>query len=74
VKTAKELLERTRKKIRVVATESGFGSSVKMIRVFQQYEGTSPKRYRQQKQHPDQPQHAVQAEVGGSDGGERAEA
>jgi LacI family transcriptional regulator len=48
VKHAKELLRATAKKIRVVAGECGFGNSVKMIRVFKQYEGVSPKRYRQQ--------------------------
>jgi LacI family transcriptional regulator len=48
VKAAKELLRATAKKIRVVAGECGFGNSVKMIRVFKQYEGVSPKRYRQQ--------------------------
>jgi LacI family transcriptional regulator len=62
VKTAQEMLQRTRKKIRVVAAECGFGSSVKMIRVFQQYLGTSPKRYRQQVQQPER------AEVGGGGG------
>jgi len=48
VKHAKELLSRTAKKIRVVAGECGFGNSVKMIRVFKQYEGVSPKRFRRQ--------------------------
>ena len=48
VKRAKELLRATAKKIRVVAGECGFGNSVKMIRVFKQYEGVSPKRFRQQ--------------------------
>lgn len=45
---ARHLLESTNKKIRVVAAECGFGSSVKLIRVFKQYVGTSPKRYRKQ--------------------------
>ena len=48
VKHAKELLRETAKKIRVVAGECGFGNSVKMIRVFKQYEGVSPKRFRRQ--------------------------
>jgi LacI family transcriptional regulator len=48
VKHARELLAQTRKKIHVVAGECGFGSSVKLIRVFRQYVGTSPKRYRKQ--------------------------
>jgi LacI family transcriptional regulator len=48
VKHAKELLRETAKKIRVVAGECGFGNSVKMIRVFKQYEGMSPKRFRRQ--------------------------
>jgi LacI family transcriptional regulator len=48
VKRAKELLRDSAKKIRVVAGECGFGNSVKMIRVFKQYEGVSPKRYRKQ--------------------------
>jgi LacI family transcriptional regulator len=56
VKHAKELLRATAKKIRVVAGECGFGSPVKMIRVFKQYEGVSPKRYRQQAaEDPQQP-------------------
>lgn len=46
VKHAQMLLAQTGKKIRVVAGESGFGSAVKLIRVFKQYAGTSPKRYR----------------------------
>jgi LacI family transcriptional regulator len=45
---AQELLKGTNKKIRVVAGECGFGGSVKLIRVFKQYVGTSPKRYRKQ--------------------------
>jgi LacI family transcriptional regulator len=45
---AQELLRTTGKKIRVVAAECGFGGSVKLIRVFKQYVGTSPKRYRKQ--------------------------
>ena len=45
---AQELLKATNKKIRVVAGECGFGGSVKLIRVFKQYVGTSPKRYRKQ--------------------------
>jgi transcriptional regulator GlxA family with amidase domain len=48
VRRARELLAETGKKIRLVANESGFGSSVKLIRVFHQYVGTSPKRYRKQ--------------------------
>jgi LacI family transcriptional regulator len=48
VKYAKDLLEQTGKKIHVVAGECGFGNSVKLIRVFRQYVGTSPKRYRKQ--------------------------
>jgi LacI family transcriptional regulator len=48
VKHAQGLLAATRKKIHVVAGECGFGSSVKLIRVFRQYVGTSPKRYRKQ--------------------------
>ena len=47
---AQDLLKRTNKKIRVVASECGFGGSVKLIRVFMQYCGTSPKRYRKQVQ------------------------
>jgi LacI family transcriptional regulator len=46
VKHAQTLLAQTGKKIRVVAGECGFGSAVKLIRVFRQYAGTSPKRYR----------------------------
>jgi LacI family transcriptional regulator len=45
---AQDLLKTTNKKIRVVAGECGFGGSVKLIRVFKQYCGTSPKRYRKQ--------------------------
>jgi LacI family transcriptional regulator len=45
---AQDLLKGTNKKIRVVAAECGFGGSVKLIRVFKQYVGTSPKRYRKQ--------------------------
>jgi LacI family transcriptional regulator len=48
VKHAQDLLARTGKKIHVVAGECGFGSSVKLIRIFRQYVGTSPKRYRKQ--------------------------
>jgi LacI family transcriptional regulator len=48
VKHAKELLRASAKKIRVIAGECGFGNAVKMIRVFKQYEGVSPKHYRQQ--------------------------
>ncbi|HYE19652.1 MAG TPA: substrate-binding domain-containing protein, partial [Tepidisphaeraceae bacterium] len=48
VKHAQEILARTNHKIRTVAAEAGFGSAVKMIRVFKQYVGTSPKRYRRQ--------------------------
>jgi LacI family transcriptional regulator len=43
---ARALLAETSKKIQVVAGECGFGNSVKLIRVFKQYVGTSPKRYR----------------------------
>ena len=46
VKHAQSLLSATGKKIRVVAGECGFGSAVKLIRVFKQYAGTSPRRYR----------------------------
>jgi LacI family transcriptional regulator len=45
---AQKLLAQTTQKIRTVASECGFGSAVKMIRVFKQYAGTSPKRYRKQ--------------------------
>jgi LacI family transcriptional regulator len=45
---AQTLLKTTNKKIHTVATECGFGGSVKMIRVFKQYVGTSPKRYRKE--------------------------
>ena len=45
---AQDLLKRTNKKVRVIAADCGFGGSVKLIRVFQQYCGTSPKRYRTQ--------------------------
>jgi LacI family transcriptional regulator len=48
VQRAQGMLCETRKKIGVVAGECGFGSAIKMIRVFQQYVGTSPKRYRKQ--------------------------
>ena len=48
---AQDLLKGTNKKIRVVAGECGFGGSVKLIRVFKQYVGTSPKRYRKQLRH-----------------------
>jgi LacI family transcriptional regulator len=48
---AQELLRTTGKKIRVIAAECGFGGSVKLIRVFKQYVGTSPKRYRKQLHH-----------------------
>jgi LacI family transcriptional regulator len=48
VKHAKELLKDAAKKIRVVAGECGFGNAVKMIRIFKQYEGMSPKRFRRQ--------------------------
>lgn len=48
VKYAQELLQTTNKKIRVIAGECGFGGSVKLIRVFRQYAGTSPKRYRKE--------------------------
>lgn len=46
VSLAKQLLADTNKKIRAIAQECGFGSSVKLIRVFKQYVGNSPKRYR----------------------------
>jgi LacI family transcriptional regulator len=46
VKHAKDLLGDAAKKIRTVAGECGFESSVKLIRVFRQYTGTSPRRYR----------------------------
>ena len=39
-------------KIRTVAQECGFGSSVKLIRVFKQYVGTSPKRFRRESAPP----------------------
>ncbi len=45
---AQMLLKTTNKKIHVIAAECGFGGSVKMIRVFNQYVGTSPKRYRKE--------------------------
>jgi LacI family transcriptional regulator len=48
VQHAQGLLRGTNMKIRVVAGECGFGGSVKLIRVFKQYVGTSPKRYRKQ--------------------------
>jgi len=48
VKHAQEVLASTNLKIRAVASESGFASAVKLIRVFKQYVGTSPKRYRRQ--------------------------
>ena len=48
---AQALLKQTNKKIRVVASECGFGGSVKLIRVFKQYVGTSPTRYRKQLRH-----------------------
>jgi LacI family transcriptional regulator len=48
IRYAQDLLKRTNKKIRVVAGECGFGGSVKLIRVFKQYCGTSPKRYRKE--------------------------
>jgi LacI family transcriptional regulator len=62
IRLARELLAETGKKIRVVADECGFGSSVKMIRVFHQYVGTSPKRYRKQVQNE-------HVEAGGGGGG-----
>jgi LacI family transcriptional regulator len=46
VRHAQSLLAGTGKKIRAVAGESGFESSVKLIRVFRQYTGTSPRKYR----------------------------
>jgi AraC-like DNA-binding protein len=42
------MLARTTKKIQVVAGECGFGNAVKLIRVFKQYVGTSPKRFRKE--------------------------
>jgi LacI family transcriptional regulator len=45
---AQMLLKTTNKKIHLIAAECGFGGSVKMIRVFNQYVGTSPKRYRKE--------------------------
>jgi LacI family transcriptional regulator len=48
VKHAQDLLKETNKRIHAVAGECGFGGSVKLIRVFKQYVGTSPKRYRKQ--------------------------
>jgi len=48
VRHAQALLAQTGKKIHVVAGECGFGNSIKLIRVFRQYVGTSPKRYRKQ--------------------------
>jgi LacI family transcriptional regulator len=54
VKHAQAMLARTNKKVNVVAGECGFGSAIKMIRVFRQYVGTSPKRYRKQLTQPQQ--------------------
>jgi LacI family transcriptional regulator len=48
IEHAQRLLESTGKRIHQVAGECGFGNSVKLIRVFKQYMGTSPKRYRKQ--------------------------
>jgi LacI family transcriptional regulator len=48
VQLAQALLRATNKKIHAIAAECGFGASVKMIRVFRQYVGTSPKRYRKE--------------------------
>jgi LacI family transcriptional regulator len=48
VRHAQELLKDSNLKIRAVAGECGFGGSVKLIRVFKQYVGTSPKRYRKE--------------------------
>ena len=48
VSLAREMLSRTSKKIQVVAGECGFGNAVKLIRVFKQYVGQSPKRFRKQ--------------------------
>jgi LacI family transcriptional regulator len=48
VQLAQDLLAQSGKKIRSVAQECGFGSSVKLIRVFKQYVGTSPKRFRRE--------------------------
>jgi LacI family transcriptional regulator len=50
VRHAQDLLKATGMKVRVVAGECGFGSSIKLIRVFKQYVGTSPKRYRRLQQ------------------------
>lgn len=46
VRHAQQLLRSTNKKIHQIAVECGFGGSVKLIRVFRQYVGTSPMRYR----------------------------
>jgi LacI family transcriptional regulator len=48
VQHAQGLLKESNLKIRAVAGECGFGGSVKLIRVFKQYVGTSPKRYRKE--------------------------
>jgi LacI family transcriptional regulator len=48
VERARDMLSRTTKKIQVVAGECGFGNAVKLIRVFKQYVGTSPKRFRKE--------------------------
>ncbi len=48
VQCAQELLAQSNSKIRAVAASAGFGSVVKLIRVFKQYVGTSPKRFRRQ--------------------------
>jgi len=48
VRHGQTLLKTTNRKIHAIAAECGFGSSVKMIRVFNQYVGTSPKRYRKE--------------------------
>ena len=48
VQHAQKLLAQTGLKIRAVAYECGFGSAIKMIRIFKQYTGASPKRFRKQ--------------------------
>jgi LacI family transcriptional regulator len=48
VEHAKRLLGGTNLKIRAVATESGFGSAVRLIRVFRQYTHQSPRQYRKE--------------------------
>jgi LacI family transcriptional regulator len=48
VEYAKRLLVSTSLKIRAIACESGFGSAVRMIRVFRQYTQQSPRQYRKE--------------------------